>query len=136
MTTRTGFRIGILASLAIFALSVTASAASQWYFKHAAWVCATPEAYGSALESQRALNGRPFEELRRELYDKGQCVYIADGDITSVIAPYLTLVDTSDKMARVSFVIKYDKPIEYLKHDLNWMKFSGWTEVENLKELW
>jgi hypothetical protein len=116
--------------------ATAAPAAVQWYLKHGAWVCASPEAYAGALDSQRTLNGRPFDDLRKELYQAGKCVYIEDDEITSIIAPYLTLLETKDKMMHVSFVIKYDKPLAFLKHELNWFKFSGWTEADNLKELW
>jgi hypothetical protein len=134
--TRHYFRAGGLAVLATLVFATASPAAVQLYLKHGAWVCATPEAYDSALQAQRTLNGRPFEELRKELYEKGQCVYIEDDEITSIQAPYLTLLETHDKMMHVSFVIKYEKRLEFLKRELNWFKFSGWTEADNLKELW
>ena len=136
MIIRNYLRAGGLAVLATLLFASMSLAAPQWYLKHGAWVCATPQAYDGALQAQRALNGRPFEELRKELYEKGQCVYIEDDEITSIQAPYLTVLESKDKMMHVSFVIKYEKRLEFLKRELNWFKFSGWTEADNLKELW
>jgi hypothetical protein len=125
-----------LAALVLLIQAAPASAGVQWYFKHGAWVCATPEAYASALDSQRHLNGKPFDELRKELFEKGQCVYIEDEEIGDVMAPYITLLESREHMAHVSFVIRYEKRLAFLHRQLNWYKFTGWTEADNLKELW
>jgi len=135
MTTR-NLILAVALTLAMLFFATSASAGVQMYFKHGAWVCSTTEAYDAALEAQRSLNGRPFDDLRKELYEAGKCVYIEDDEITDIQAPYLTLLETRDKMMHVSFVIKYEKRLAFLKRELNWYKFSGWTEADNLKELW
>jgi hypothetical protein len=125
-----------LALLLIIALAGTGAAGTQWYFKHAAWVCSTPDAYDQAIAAQRNLDGKTLDELRKELFDRKLCVFISDDEITGVMSPYITLLETRGDKMNVSFFIRYEKSLAFLHKEFTWYKFVGWTEAANLRELW
>lgn len=134
-------RYGMTVAIAALLFGFGASAFGQegdmpMYFKHAAWVCTSKEAYQAAQDAMRDPVNNPFEELRQRLWDERQCIYIEDDQVTDVVSPYIKVLETDGEMRHVSFVLKFETRHALLNRELEWVKFNGWTEARNLRELW
>lgn len=128
--------IWTLVALSFTVISAVGYAATPMYFKHGCWLCTSVEYYQEAKSEILNLKGRTFEEVRNQLFETGKCIYIEDGQVTDVVAPYIEVVEKVGSMWKISFIMKTEERITIIHRNLNWYRFEGWTDAANLKELW
>jgi hypothetical protein len=131
MNTMGMWKAALLAVLALAAFAAAAPA-EQMMFMREGWLCASPEAYEQAVAEQKQRNAREWETLKKEQLDKKACIYVGREEIQGIIAPYVSVLETRGDKMNVSFFVKYDERLELLHHRLNWLKYTGWTDVTNL----
>ena len=128
--------IWTLLALSLTVISAVGHAATPMYFKHGCWLCTSPEAYNLATEALRNLKAGTFDELKKELFESKKCIYIEDDQVTDVVSPYISVLESIGDMRNISFVLKMERREAFLHRHLTWYTFKGWTDVANLKELW
>ena len=107
-------------------------AAEPQIFAHDAWVCATPEAYDQAVgEASRT---RDREALADRLRGENLCTLIEDDDIEDIMAPFVEVLGCQGDKVRVTFIIENYRRIAILHARITWVKFTGWTQADNLED--
>ncbi|MFK7965320.1 MAG: hypothetical protein AB8C46_15260 [Burkholderiaceae bacterium] len=119
------------AMAAAFALtSPAALAADAMTFKLGSWVCQTPEDYEKVTQAATT-GGQSNRELQTNF--KSQCVFMDDDNIEDMLPPFVTVLDTENGKAKVSFFVEFYKKLAVLEANIKHVRFVGWTSKVNVE---
>ena len=121
----------------VLTIAGTAAAlAEPMMFKGSAWVCDTPEHYQDAVAQQQ--NGGDLATLRHELRAAGRCLFVEDEDQDDILAPFVSLMEEHEGMAKVAFMIQDERRRSIVDRSVSQTRYLGWTEAGRLqsREAW
>ena len=119
------------ALVAAFTLaSPAALATGAMTFKLGSWVCQTPEDYENVTRAA-ASGGQSNRELQTKF--KSQCVFMDDDNIEDMLPPFVTILDTENDKAKVSFFVEFYKKLAVLEANIKHVRFVGWTSRGNVE---
>ena len=127
---------GIVAALVLVTGTASAAAAGEYLLamKPGSWVCATPEAYDTAMAKERNLQGGDLEQLKAQLLDSKECMYVDAEFVEKMMVPYAQILERQGDKVKVSFTVEFRKQIEFLHRQVRRVTFGGWTDRANLIE--
>jgi hypothetical protein len=126
--------ISVAAGLcAMLAVAVAHAGETFSTLKENIFVCVSPEAYDEAMVRVQGVNGSQLEDLKKDLGEKKQCMFV-DGEIVEgMMAPFAVVLNRDGTKVQVQFIVTFRKRIELLHRMINRYVLVGWTEGSNLE---
>ena len=97
------------------------------------WICASPEAYATAIERQATWPKDQMAGLKAQLLEERLCMLVVEDETEDMMAPFVEVLETRDNMVRVKFMIEFYRKIEYLHRNITRITYGGWTDEGNLR---
>jgi hypothetical protein len=124
----------VLAAVLYGALAVSSAQAGETLrtLKENIFVCVSPQAYDEAMVRLRGLNGQEFEELKKELGEKKQCMFVDAEIVEGIMAPFAVVLERNGSKVQVQFVVTFRERRALLHRLINRYVLVGWTDESNL----
>jgi hypothetical protein len=126
------FRSSLVAMIVAVCVGAAGAANYLQTLKEGTWVCVTPEAYDEAIAEARKSPGKSPEDLRQELLDRKQCIYVDTEFADKIMTPFATVLERQGDKVKVSFTVDLRKRIELLHRQIARYTLVGWTDAANL----
>ena len=102
-------------------------------FRDHTWICASPEAYATAVEREATWPKGEGAGLAAQLLEEKLCMLIEEDQLEDMMAPFVEVLETRDNMVKVKFIIEFYRKIEYLHRNITRVFYAGWTDEGNLR---
>jgi hypothetical protein len=96
------------------------------------FVCVSPQAYDDAMVRVAQLNGKSIDQLKQELAEQKQCMFVDPEMAEDIMAPFAVVLERDGNKVKIQFVVTQRKKIEFLHRMINRYVLVGWTEIANL----
>lgn len=97
------------------------------------FVCVSPEVYDEAMVRVRSVNGSELEDLRKDLGEKKQCMFVDAEIVEGIMAPFAVVLQRNGTKVQVQFVVTFRKRIALLHRMIDRYVLVGWTDESNLE---
>lgn len=116
-------------------LAVAAAHAGETFstLKENIFVCVSPEAYDDAMVRVRGINGSELDDLKKDLGEKKQCMFVDAEIVEGIMAPFAVVLNRDGTKVQVQFIVTFRKRIELLHRMINRYVLVGWTDESNLE---
>ncbi len=128
-------KVGTVAMAVLSCALATSSAQAGETFstlKENIFICVSPEAYDEAMVRIRGVNGQAFDELRKELGEKKQCMFVDAEMVENIMAPFAVVLERNGSKVQIQFIVTFRDRIEFLHRMINRYVLVGWTDESNL----
>lgn len=124
----------VLAAVLCGALAVSSAQAGETLrtLKENIFVCVSPQAYDEAMVRVQGLNGQELEELKKELGENKQCMFVDAEIVEGIMAPFAVVLERNGSKVQVQFVVTFRERRALLHRMINRYVLVGWTEESNL----
>jgi hypothetical protein len=97
------------------------------------FLCVSPEVYDEAMVRVRGVNGSELEDLKKELGEKKQCMFVDAEMADNIMAPFALVLKRDGTKVQVQFIVTFRNRIALLHRMINRYVLVGWTEESNLE---
>lgn len=124
----------VLAAVLCGALAVSSAQAGETLrtLKENIFVCVSPQAYDEAMVRVQGLNGQELEDLKKELGENKQCMFVDAEIVEGIMAPFAVVLERNGSKVQVQFVVTFRERRALLHRMINRYVLVGWTEESNL----
>jgi hypothetical protein len=124
----------VLAALLCGALAFSSAQAGETLttLKENIFVCVSPQAYDEAMVRVQGVNGQEFEDLKKELGEKKQCMFVDAEIVEGIMAPFAVVLERNGSKVHVQFIVTFRERRALLHRMINRYVLVGWTHESNL----
>lgn len=124
----------VLAAVLCGALAISSAQAGETLrtLKENIFVCVSPQAYDEAMVRVQGLNGQELEDLKKELGENKQCMFVDAEIVEGIMAPFAVVLERNGSKVQVQFVVTFRERRALLHRMINRYVLVGWTEESNL----
>jgi hypothetical protein len=97
------------------------------------FLCISPEVYEQAMVRVREVNGAELENLKKELGENKQCMFVDAEMADNIMAPFAVVLQRSGTKVQVQFIVTFRDRIALLHRMINRYVLVGWTDESNLQ---